>query len=173
MCLYCDFLTVSSAMTNNWNVATINNWKHSHNCQAWRRICLQDSGRRANLSRGGDKLDLIDALSCLQNSFFEQTTLCLLWLMNFLDVYQVIHYGDEVDIDCILTDYFLHRSDSCELAKIFSLLSLISVLHKNWSRFLSFQRECGTHPPHPPPSHTRAPLNIIQWVKDPTELTTN
>ena len=47
--------------------------------------------------------------------------------MNFLDDYQVIHYGDEVDIDCILTDYFLHRSDSCELDKIFSLLSLISV----------------------------------------------
>ena len=158
LCLYCDFLTVSTAMTNNWNVVTINNWKHSHNCQAWLQICLQDPERCAHsspqpvikvwfdwrlvivlvtVSTNNSRPALADQLS--SHSF-------LWWSWYWLD---------------------FNRFTSC-----------IDLTRVNWTRFshsypwyqclikigqdLYFQKECGTHLPLLPPSHTRAPMNIIQ-----------
>ena len=82
LCLYCDFLTVSGAMTNNWDVATINN---NENIRTIVKLGFRSASGHLWASRpaktwASDQFGLIDVLSSEQ---FLQTTLCLLWLMSF------------------------------------------------------------------------------------------
>ena len=143
MFVYCVFIVIFSLWVVRWQITEM--WRQLITMKTFAQLSSSasdlppdTSGRRV-LLKPEPVISLAWLTSCLQNSFYKQLSACSGWWV-FLAVYQVIHYCDEVDIDYILTECFLHRFDSCELDKIFSLLSLILMLDKNWSRFIISER---------------------------------